>query len=64
MDAHEAGHFMKLDDRYDKDTSEAKPGWEDNIMAKLDGSVSGKNIDEVLDDNRVREDDEEELEHE
>jgi RHS repeat-associated protein len=62
-DAHEAGHLMKLDDRYDKETSEANPGWEGNIMATVPGgTVSVENIEDVLEKNRVREEDEEDQE--
>jgi hypothetical protein len=58
VDAHEAGHLMRHDDKYrekpDK-TTEPLPGWQGNIMAGVPGVTEEKNIDEVLKENRVRE---------
>jgi RHS repeat-associated protein len=55
VDAHEAGHLMRHDDKYDKKTKHPFPGWQGNIMAQVPGLTEEKNIEEILDGNRVRE---------
>ena len=46
MVAHEFGHLLGLEDRYDQATGEPKSGWEGNIMAVRQMPVEQRNIDE------------------
>jgi uncharacterized protein RhaS with RHS repeats len=46
--AHEAGHLMGLDDKYNYTTNMPNSGWENNIMAVYGGVVDARNIDEIL----------------
>ncbi|MEX0289555.1 MAG: hypothetical protein AB3N14_10645, partial [Flavobacteriaceae bacterium] len=45
--AHEFGHILGLDDRYDIWTGVVDPGWEGNIMAEPGGTVWGRDIDKI-----------------
>ena len=48
-DAHEAGHLMYLDDKYDPETKKPLEGWDDNIMAEIPGVAWDLNFEELLD---------------
>ena len=50
--AHEVGHLMKHGDRYDTKTGKVNPGWEKNIMGEHGGKVEGRNIKEIIDQNK------------
>ena len=57
VDAHEAGHLMNHRDKYTDQpdgTSRPNPGWESNIMATVPGRTEEKNVDEILQKNRIR----------
>jgi hypothetical protein len=60
VEGHETGHLMGLDDKYiegkNPDRSRKttpKEGWEKNIMAEFWGKTEERNIDSVLDKNKV-----------
>jgi RHS repeat-associated protein len=52
--AHEVGHLMGLDDRYTEVgqgktlTSKPHKGWENNIMAEIDGLVEERNVKAII----------------
>jgi len=51
--AHEAGHFMKLIDRYDEKTGLPQPGWRGNIMAQARTGVAWEcDIKEIISSHR------------
>jgi uncharacterized protein RhaS with RHS repeats len=45
--AHEFGHLLGLEDRYDKETKMALPGWEKNIMAQEFQPIDERNTEKV-----------------
>jgi hypothetical protein len=60
VEGHETGHLMGLDDKYiegkNPDGSRKttpQSGWEKNIMAEFWGKTEKKNIDSILDENKV-----------
>ncbi len=63
--SHEVGHLMNLSDEYianydseENRTTSPKEGWENNIMAQSKGVIEEKNIQNILDNNIVRLEDE------
>lgn len=46
--AHEAGHIMRLEDRYTSPPYEVESGWAGNLTAQVPGSVDTRNIVGVL----------------